>query len=302
NMDKVLEVNNITKSYAAEKAVDGVSFDLCSGEILGLLGPNGAGKTTIIRMILNIIVPDNGEINFDGFSIDDKHKMGYLPEERGIYKDTKVMETIVYFADLNQMAPSESRERAEYWLEKLELADYADHKIEELSKGMQQKVQFIISIIHNPELLIVDELFSGLDPVNQDLFKSILEELVEGGMSILLSSHRMNMVEELCDRIFLINKGKQVLYGNLDNIKNNYEQKKVKMKYKGNDNYLKENRKVSNFKRKNNKVSFYLNDSTNLNDFIKDINEQLEINEISVTSPSLHDIFISSVRGGSKNE
>ncbi len=301
-MDKVLEVNNITKSYAAEKAVDGVSFDLCSGEILGLLGPNGAGKTTIIRMILNIIVPDNGEINFDGFSIDDKHKMGYLPEERGIYKDTKVMETIVYFADLNQMAPSESRERAEYWLEKLELADYADHKIEELSKGMQQKVQFIISIIHNPELLIVDELFSGLDPVNQDLFKSILEELVEGGMSILLSSHRMNMVEELCDRIFLINKGKQVLYGNLDNIKNNYEQKKVKMKYKGNDNYLKENRKVSNFKRKNNKVSFYLNDSTNLNDFIKDINEQLEINEISVTSPSLHDIFISSVRGGSKNE
>ena len=165
-MDKVLEVNNITKNYAAEKAVDRVSFDLYSGEILGLLGPNGAGKTTIIRMILNIIGPDNGKIAFNGFSIEDKHKMGYLPEERGIYKNTKVLETIVYFADLNQMPPAESRKKAQYWLEKLELADYANSEIDELSKGMQQKVQFIISIIHQPELLVVDELFSGLDLVN----------------------------------------------------------------------------------------------------------------------------------------
>ena len=301
-MEKVLKVENIIKNYAAEKAVDEVSFDLYDGEILGLLGPNGAGKTTIIRMILNIIAPDDGKISFSNFSIEDKDKMGYLPEERGIYKDTKVLETIIYFADLNNMPAPESKEKAKYWLKKLELEDYANNQIDELSKGMQQKVQFIISIIHNPELLIVDELFSGLDPVNQDLFKSILEELVENGMSILLSSHRMNMVEELCDRIFLINKGKRVLYGNLNEIKNNYDQKKVEMKYKGNDNFLKENINVSNFNKKNKKVNFYLNNPENLNAFLDDINEKIDIKEISITSPSLHDIFINSIKGGVGNE
>lgn len=301
-MEKVLKVKNITKNYAAEKAVDKVSFDLYDGEILGLLGPNGAGKTTIIRMILNIIAPDDGKISFSNFSIKDKHKMGYLPEERGIYKDTKVLETILYFADLNNMPIQESKEKAKYWLEKLELENYADNKIDELSKGMQQKVQFIISIIHKPELLIVDELFSGLDPVNQDLFKSILEELVENGMSILLSSHRMNMVEELCDRIFLINKGKRVLYGNLNKIKNNYDQKKVEMKYNGNDDFLKENVNINNFNKKNNKANFYLNNSDNLNDFLDNISEQINIKEISITSPSLHDIFINSIKGGITSE
>ncbi len=301
-LDKVLEVENITKNYAAKKAVDRVSFDLYSGEILGLLGPNGAGKTSIIRMILNIIAPDSGKITFNGFSIEDKHKMGYLPEERGIYKNTNVLETIVYFADLNQMPPVESRKKAQYWLKKLELADYADSKIDELSKGMQQKVQFIISIIHQPELLVVDELFSGLDPVNQDLFKTILEELVENGMSILLSSHRMNMVEELCDRIFLINQGKEVLYGNLIDIKNNYEQKKVEMTYTGNDNYLKGNINVSNFKRKNGKASFNINNLDNLNGFLDEINDHLDIKEISIKSPSLHNIFVNSIKGGMSSE
>jgi ABC-2 type transport system ATP-binding protein len=301
-MEKVLQIKNITKSYATEKAVDNVSFDLYSGEILGLLGPNGAGKTTIIRMILNIIGPDSGKIGLSGFSIEDKHRMGYLPEERGIYKDTKGLETILYFADLNQLSPDKSLQKAKYWLDRLELADYEDNKIDDLSKGMQQKVQFIISIIHQPDLLIVDELFSGLDPVNQELFKSILEELVENGMSILLSSHRMNMVEELCDRIFLINQGKKVLYGNLDDIKANYDQKKVKITYEGKDNWLKENNKISEFKRKNNKTNFYIDKSINLNQFLLDLNDKLDLKEISINSPSLHDIFINSVRGGSKYE
>lgn len=301
-MEKVLKVNNITKNYAAKKAVDKVSFDLYDGEILGLLGPNGAGKTTIIRMILNIIAPDEGQISFSEFSIEDKHKMGYLPEERGIYKDTKVLETIVYFADLNNMPIKESKEKAKYWLKKLELEDYEDNKIDELSKGMQQKVQFIISIIHKPDLLIVDELFSGLDPVNQDLFKSILEELVEKGMSILLSSHRMNMVEELCDRIFLINEGKKVIYGNLNEIKDNYDQKKVEMTYEGNDDFIKGNINISNFNKKKQKASFYLNNPDNLNEFLDNINERINIKEISITSPSLHDIFINSIKGGSSSE
>ena len=301
-MEKVLKVENITKNYAAKKAVDRVSFDLYDGEILGLLGPNGAGKTTIIRMILNIIAPDGGKISFSNFSIDDKNRMGYLPEERGIYKDTKVLETIVYFADLNNMPPEKSKEKAHYWLKKLELEDYAHNKIDELSKGMQQKVQFIISIIHNPELLIVDELFSGLDPVNQDLFKSILEELVADGMSILLSSHRMNMVEELCDRIFLINEGKRVLYGNLNEIKNNYEQKKVEITYNGNDNFLKGNINISNYNAKSNKASFYLNNPENLNTFLDDLSNNIDIKEISITSPSLHDIFINSIKGGVASE
>ncbi|MGM0437343.1 MAG: ABC transporter ATP-binding protein [Bacillota bacterium] len=301
-MEKVLKVNNITKNYAAKKAVDKVSFDLYDGEILGLLGPNGAGKTTIIRMILNIIAPDEGQISFSEFSIKDKHKMGYLPEERGIYKDTKVLETIVYFADLNNMPINESKEKAKYWLKKLELEDYENNKIDELSKGMQQKVQFIISIIHKPDLLIVDELFSGLDPVNQDLFKSILEELVENGMSILLSSHRMNMVEELCDRIFLINEGKRVLYGNLNEIKDNYNQKKVEMTYEGNDNFIKGNINISNFNKKNKKANFYLNNPDNLNEFLDNINERINIKEISIKSPSLHDIFVNSIKGGVANE
>ena len=301
-MEKVLELNNVTKTYASKKAVNDVSFDLYSGEILGLLGPNGAGKTTIIRMILNIIAPDNGKIEFAGFSIEDKHKMGYLPEERGIYKDTKVLETIMYFADLNQLGTEKSKEKARYWLKRLELADYENNKIDELSKGMQQKVQFIISIIHQPDILVVDELFSGLDPVNQDLFKSILEELVDDGMSILLSSHRMNMVEELCDRIFLINDGDRVLYGNLDKIKENYKEKKVDLLYEGNNKWLKSNMKITNFKEKNNKANFYIDKSIDLNEFMRELNNKLDLKEISIKNPSLHDIFINSVRGGKNYE
>lgn len=298
----MLKVNDITKRYAAKKAVDRISFDLFSGEILGLLGPNGAGKTTIIRMILNIIGPDSGTIEFADFTIEDKYKMGYLPEERGIYKDTKVLETIIYFADLNQLPPEKSREKAKHWLKRLKLADYENSKIDELSKGMQQKVQFIISIIHQPEILIVDELFSGLDPVNQDLFKSILEDLAADGMSILLSSHRMNMVEELCDRIFLINQGKRVLYGKLNKIKENYDQKKVKISYKGDSSWLKGKINISNFEKRNDRAEFYLDSSFELNDFMEELNNRLDLKEISITSPSLHDIFISTVGGGGTDE
>ena len=301
-MEKILEIDNISKNYSDKKAVDKVSFELYEGEILGLLGPNGAGKTTIIRMILNIIASDSGNITFSNFSIDNKEKMGYLPEERGIYKDTKVLETILYFANLNNMDLKKAEKQAEYWLEKLELKDYANNQIDELSKGMQQKVQFIIAIIHNPELLIVDELFSGLDPVNQDLFKSILEELAKNGMSILLSSHRMNMVEELCNRIFLINNGQRVLYGNLNEIKDNYQQKMVKIKYEGNDSFLENNKNISNINIKNKKASFYLNHSNNLNKFLDNISEKVNIQEISITNPSLHDIFINSIKGGIESE
>jgi len=301
-MEKILEIDNISKNYSDKKAVDKVSFELYEGEILGLLGPNGAGKTTIIRMILNIIASDSGNITFSNFSIDNKEKMGYLPEERGIYKDTKVLETILYFANLNNMDLQKAEKQAEYWLEKLELKDYANNQIDELSKGMQQKVQFIIAIIHNPELLIVDELFSGLDPVNQDLFKSILEELAKNGMSILLSSHRMNMVEELCNRIFLINNGQRVLYGNLNEIKDNYQQKMVKIKYEGNDSFLENNKNISNINIKNKKASFYLNHSNNLNKFLDNISEKVNIQEISITNPSLHDIFINSIKGGIESE
>jgi len=179
-MDKVLlKVENVNKTYETVKAVADVSFEVYEGEILGLLGPNGAGKTTVIRMIMAIFEPDTGRIQFDKELVVDKKKVGYLPEERGIYDNTKVLDTILYFADLKDMDINKAKKEALKWLHRLNLGDYVHSKIERLSKGMQQKVQFIISIIHKPKLIVFDEVFSGLDPVNQDLFKGIIKDLAK---------------------------------------------------------------------------------------------------------------------------
>ena len=302
-MNHIMKVKNITKNFAGKRAVDNVSFEVSRGEILGLLGPNGAGKTTIIRMILDIIAPDSGEIGFNGFSREDKKMFGYLPEERGIYRDSGVLDTIMYFADLNGMSRKESREKGLNWLKKLKLEKYSDKKIEELSKGMQQKIQFIISVIHSPKLLIVDEIFSGLDPVNQDLFKDVIEEIAESGTSILLSSHRMNLVEELCDRIFLINQGERVLYGELDKIKAGYGKKKVMLKTaKRNYRYLKNNSDINGFDEDKDGISFYIDSNRNIISFLNNLSKNLEIKEVSIQSPDLHDIFVNTVKGVEVNE
>ena len=302
-MDDILQVKKINKSYRDLKAVDNVSFEVCPGEILGLLGPNGAGKTSIIRMIMDILEPDSGEIIFNGVrgtGRPDKKQMGYLPEERGIYGETKVMETILYFAELNNFTGKKARSEAEKWLERLELSDHKDRQIEQLSKGMQQKVQFIISMIHKPRLLVLDELFSGLDPVNQELFKDIVKDLIKDGITILLSSHRMNLVEELCDRIFLINEGRRVLYGNLEEIKEGAGIKEVELVISSGQKpgKIAENEVVNNFHQEGNKVKFDVSSDVNIQSLIGDIPDDIVIKELSITNPSMHSIFVNTVQGG----
>ncbi len=298
-VNTILKVKEINKNFNEQRAVDNISFTVNQGEIMGLLGPNGAGKTTVIRMIMGIFEPDSGQIELDKGLLD-KRKIGYLPEERGIYDDTLVLETILYFADLKGMKQEEARRSALKWLDVLALSDYANHRIEDLSKGMQQKVQFIISIIHKPRLIVFDEVFSGLDPVNQDLFKKIIKELGSGGTTILLSSHRMDMVEELCDRIFMINHGQKVLFGEIDQIKDEFGEKKVKIKVGGETDYFKRIKELNNLTIENDTVTFSLPAEISAERFIKKMLDNIEIEEISILKPSLHEIFVSKVRGEKK--
>jgi ABC-2 type transport system ATP-binding protein len=230
----ILAVEGLTKYYNGYAAVNDISFQVQKGEILGFLGPNGAGKTTAIRMILGILQPNAGKINFffDGSPLPlDKKRIGYLPEERGLYDDAKVLDSLVYLAALKGTAPAEGRDKALQWLETMNLRNYANHKLEKLSKGMQQKVQFIATILHKPDLVVLDEPFSGLDPINQDLFKDLILRLREEGITVLLSAHQMNVVQELCDRIFLIDKGKPVLSGTLEEIREQHEENNVEIAF-----------------------------------------------------------------------
>lgn len=294
----LMEVHNIEKTFQSTKAVDKVSFEVETGEVLGLLGPNGAGKTTTIRMIMDIIQPDKGEIILDKEIINNQKQIGYLPEERGIYDTTKVFDTILYFADLKGMKLEMAKEEADKWLKLFNLIEYKNNKIEDLSRGMQQKVQFIISVIHKPKLLILDEVFSGLDPVNQELFKKIIRDLRKEGTTILLSSHRMNLVEEVCSRIFMINNGQKVLYGKIDDIKDEYEEKKVIVKTKSNLNFIKNLTYVSDIVIEDNEVSFNIKNNVDIKEFLSFVSEKIKIDEISIVKPPLHEIFVHAAKGG----
>ncbi len=234
----LLKVEEVTKQFDGVRAVDGVSFEVRRGEIFGLLGPNGAGKTTLIRMILGIFRPDAGRILYgnsvaanDGHRGLPKERVGYLPEERGLYEDRRVGETLLYLASLHGMDARRARERALSWLERLDLREHYARRLKELSKGMQQKVQFIAAVLHEPELVVLDEPFSGLDPPSQDLFLELIRGLAREGMTVLLSSHQMNLVETLCDRVFLIHKGRRVLYGDLEHIKQDHGMRVVQLRF-----------------------------------------------------------------------
>ena len=297
----VLEIREVSKSFDAVRAVCGVSFSAQRGEILGFLGPNGAGKTTTIRMIMGILQPDQGEIRFtlNGRSNQvNKERIGYLPEERGLYGDTKVLETLVYFAGLKGVPPEEARQQAMEWLERLDLAEWAHQRIEKLSKGMQQKVQFLAAILHKPDLVVLDEPFAGLDPVNQDLFQEFIRKLKEEGMAVLLSSHQMNLVEALCDRIFLIDKGRQVLYGNLNEIKEAYGEHLVSLRFQGDGSFLRADRLIKELELVGNRARFNLPKGIEPDQFIRSIPEDLVIEEITIERPPLHEIFVSVVKGG----
>lgn len=296
---KMLEVEGIEKSFDGVRAVQGVSFTAERGEILGLLGPNGAGKTTTIRMIMGIIHPDRGRIRFflDGDETPNKERIGYLPEERGLYEDAKVLDTLVYFAELKGIPPREARRRALEWLERLDLAEWAHRKIEKLSKGMRQKVQLVAAILHEPALVVLDEPFAGLDPVNQDLVQDLIRGLRDEGAAVLLSSHQMNLVEELCDRIFLINKGRQVLYGDLNEIKEACGEHLVSLHFQGDGSALRRNGCVKDLKLSRNHAWFKLPKGVGPDGFIRNIPEDLVIDEITIERPPLHEIFVSVVKG-----
>ena len=230
-----LEVDNISKSYAAVRAVDALSFVVKSGEIFGLLGPNGAGKTTSIRMVLDIIKPDAGRITVLGGSMDEsrKSRIGYLPEERGLYDDMKLIDTLVFLGQLKGLSRQTARAQAETYLKEIDLWDAHERKIEALSRGMKQKAQFVAATLHEPDLIIIDEPFSGLDPLNTRIIKSHLRRMADRGAAIIMSSHQMHQVETMCERILLIDQGRQVLYGPLNEIREKFAGNAVELDLSG---------------------------------------------------------------------
>ena len=222
----ILSIQNVVKTYGDYKAVNNVSLDVQKGSVFGMLGPNGAGKTSLIRMITTITAPDSGTIFLDGQKLHSRspEQIGYMPEERGLYKKMKVGEQLLYLAQLKGLTKAQAQQEIDQWFEKFDIKDWWDKKVEDLSKGMQQKIQFIATVLHKPKLLILDEPFTGLDPINTTLIKEEIGQLNAGGTSIIFSTHRMEQVEEMCDHIVLINKGKNVLYGEVQAIKNQYKQ------------------------------------------------------------------------------
>ena len=236
NQVMILSIQDVVKTYGNYQAVNHVSFDVPKGCVFGLLGPNGAGKTSLIRMITTITGPDSGAIYLDGEKLNERspEKIGYMPEERGLYKKMKVGEHMLYLAQLKGLTAMQARKAVDHWFTKFEIQDWTNKRVEELSKGMQQKIQFIATIIHGPRLLILDEPFTGLDPINTNLIKEEIAQLNDAGTSIIFSTHRMEQVEEMCDYIVLINQGKNVLQGEVQAIKNEYKQHLFRVEVQGN--------------------------------------------------------------------
>ena len=234
-MGKILELQNLKKYYATQKAVDDISFAIEEGSIFGLLGPNGAGKTTLLRMITGIFYPDSGHIILDGNTFDpanDIIKIGYMPEERGLYKKMKIGEQALYLAQLKGLSRAEAMEKIKFWFRRLEMESWWNKKVEDLSKGMSQKLQFVTTVLHEPKLIILDEPFSGLDPLNANLIKDEIYRLAQQGSTIIFSTHRMEQVEEICDHIVLVNLGKKILDGTVEDIKQQFKENKFSIRLK----------------------------------------------------------------------
>jgi ABC-2 type transport system ATP-binding protein len=293
----MLKVQHLRKSFATVVAIDGVSLEVQRGEMFGLLGPNGAGKTTTIRTVLNIIQPDSGTITFDGkpFSEEMWNIIGFLPEERGLYRKSKILNTILYFASLKGMSEREAKPVAFQWLERFRLADRAYAKVEELSKGNQQKIQFIISILHAPQLLILDEPFSGLDPVNQILLKEILLELRKQNIAIVFSTHQMEQAEKLCDEICLINKGRVVLNGSIREVKQRYGKNSVHLEFEGDGGFLKALPYVRKADVYQNYAEIELTDMSKTKELLRSLDDNIALRKFEIVEPSLHSIFIETV-------
>jgi ABC-2 type transport system ATP-binding protein len=293
----MIQVENLVKHYADVKAVDGVSFAVAQGEIFGLLGPNGAGKTTTIRTMMDIIRPDRGTIRLldQPLTATSKSRIGYLPEERGLYQNFRLLECLTYLGALKGLTRGEARQRAASLLERGGLDEYAGRKVKELSKGMTQKAQFLATIVHDPDLLIMDEPFQGLDPINTDLLKSILQEEQERGKTIILSTHNMNQVEEMCNRILLINQGRAVLYGSLDEIKAQYAEHAVLLECDALPAVLDG---VQRVEQRNHTYELLLEPDTSPQALLRElVASDVTIERFEVASPPLEEIFISAVEG-----
>jgi ABC-2 type transport system ATP-binding protein len=293
----MIRVENLVKHYARVKAVDGVSFSVEEGEVFGLLGPNGAGKTTIIRNLMDIIKPDDGTISLMGQPVTEasKARIGYLPEERGLYKNYRLLECLTYLGALKGIPRQEARRRATALLERTGLKEYAQRKVKELSKGMTQKAQFLAAIVHDPDLLIMDEPFQGLDPINTDLLKSILLEEQARGKTLILSTHNMNQVEEMCNRILLIHHGKVVLYGPLQEIKAGYAEHAVILEC---DRLPDDLAGVERIERRNHAYELFLEADASPQGIVRQlVGADVTIQRFEVATPPLEEIFIHAVEG-----
>ncbi|MGV3761777.1 ABC transporter ATP-binding protein [Parapedobacter sp.] len=298
----MLEIKNIVKQYANHRALDDVSTVVEQGSIFGLLGPNGAGKTSLIRIINQITAPDGGEIYFDGERLNPDHigRIGYLPEERGLYKKMEIGEQMLYLAQLKGLSRSEATDRIKHWFEKMDMQSWWHKKVEDLSKGMQQKVQFVATVVHQPDLIILDEPFTAFDPVNASIIKDEILSLNRNGATIIFSTHRMESVEELCDTIVLINKSKKILDGRVKEIKNTYRTNTYRVEY------LHQERQLTDVPGlftivgheetgDNTTLTLQITDGKTINDVLVYLIPLVHIHELKEVIPSIHDIFVQQV-------
>lgn len=296
--ETTVKLDRVSKSFGEFTAVDGLSLAVRAGRIYGLLGPNGAGKTTTIRMIVNITAPDTGTIELFGRRIDPalQDRIGYLPEERGLYKRMKIVDQLRFFAELKNVSGKEVDQRIDQWLERLKLSEWKNKKSMELSKGMQQKVQFITAILHEPDLLILDEPFSGLDPVNVELLKDIVLDLKRAGKTIIFSTHQMEVAEKICDDLCLINHSKKVFEGTLREIRSSFGRNSVALRYEGGDGILEDPKLVSKVERHADEVEALLAEGASAQTLLRRLVESgATVGKFEMVEPSLNDIFIAKV-------
>lgn len=292
-----LSIKNVNKSYGNKKVVDNINLEISKPGVYGLLGTNGAGKTTTIRMLLGILKKDSGEISWNGKEVKRKHvNFGYLPEERGVYPKVNIYTQLMYFAKLKGMKEDEADESIKYWMKKLEVEEYVNMTAEKLSKGNQQKIQFITAVVHDPELVVLDEPFSGLDPVNTEIMRNVILELVKKGKYIIMSAHQMSVVEEFCTDILILNKGKTVLQGNLKQIKDTYKANKIYISTKQDINEYIKQLNLSVYLEKDNEYEVNIKDEKEGYELFNLLaKNNIEVDKFEIRKPSLHDIFIEKV-------
>ena len=297
-----LEIKNIYKSFGSKKVLKGVSFSAESGEAFGLLGRNGAGKTTSIRLLMDVFAPESGEVRIDGKPVDyNKIRIGYLPEERGLYPKKRIIDQLVYFAELNGLAKRDAVKAVDFWLERLKMSEYRNKRLDTLSKGNQQKIQLITALAHNPQIIILDEPFSGLDPVNAMLLKDVVKEQIEKGKIVLFSSHQMNYIEEFCNKIGIINNGEMVLQGSLHDIKRNYVRDRLVVRTEYPENILEKLGSQCSVNERG-ELIIKLKSAGDKQIMMRELTENFDIDEIKVYEPSLNDIFVEYTSNGEKED